>query len=305
MIKRSAYYISLITWSFIYIVGTLIAPLAPNRFNITPAKTHLIQVSFALPIILIWAAAVYGAERFKSYALSIKDDRDGRALNKVASGLVILIMAVMSGGLSSIFRPWALRDGWLEPFTIAFNYLQVVLPLIAFYIMYRGSEELKKVLPGRSRMARWLPVLLMMVPVAVLYIGIVFNYAHRNATPDPAKYSSFYLPDYLILFTLVIPYLAGWALGLKAAMNIAAYKRQVKGVIYKSALHRLVAGTVVIICFAVILQLLVSLSTYFSHAGLGAILLVVYLIVLAYSIGFLVLASGAKKLDAIERVKVS
>jgi MFS family permease len=305
MLRRRTYYVALLIWSFIYIAGTLLAPLAPNRFNITPAKTHLLQVSFALPIVLIWAAAVYGAERFKSYALSIKNDKDGRALNKIASGLVLLVVSVMFSGLSGILRPWALRDGWLQQFTIAFGYLQVLLPLAAFYIMYRGSQKLKKALPTKATMSSWLYVLLIMVPVAVLYLAVVFNYAYRNSTPDASKYSSFYLPDYLILLTLIAPYLAGWALGLKAALNIAAYRKRVNGVIYRAALSRLVVGVMTIITFAVLLQLLISLSAYLSHAGLGAILLVVYLIVLTYSIGFLILASGAQKLNAIEKVKVN
>ena len=304
MIKRSTYYISLSIWSAIYILGTLVAPLTQTRFNITPAKTHLLQVSFALPIVLIWAAAVYGAERFKTYALSIKHDRDGEALNRVANGLMVLILSVMSGGLSSILRPWALRDGWLKLFTIAFNYLQVLLPLIAFYIMYSGSKQLLETLPKKAKRSTWWPVIMIMIPIAAVYTVVVFNYAYRNHTPDAKTYSSFYIPDYLIALTLMLPYLVGWTLGLKAALNIANYKSQVKGILYRSAMHRFVVGILIIISFAVLLQMLVALSTYLSHAGLGVILLFIYLIVLTYSVGFLVLASGSKKLSALERVKV-
>jgi NADH:ubiquinone oxidoreductase subunit 3 (subunit A) len=64
-----------------------------------------------------------------------------------------------------------------------------------------------------------------------------------------------------------------------------------------------VIGILLVIVFAVIIQLLVALSTYFAKAGLAAILLIIYLIILFYALGFLVLASGTKKLNAIEKVK--
>jgi hypothetical protein len=138
--------------------------------------------------------------------------------------------------------------------------------------------------------------------IGIVYLRVLLGYPYNNSTPDPAKYSSFYLPDWLIVSTLALPYLIGWGLGIKAAMNIVAYRRYVKGIIYKAALNRFVLGIFLVIGFAIILQLLVAFSTYFARASLSSILLVVYLIILLYSLGFLVIASGSKKLKAIERV---
>lgn len=305
MIKRRIYYIAFTIWSLIYIIGTLIAPLAPSRFNLTAAKTHLLQATIALPVILIWFAAIYGAERFNSYAHSIKESKDGKALNQVGTGLTWLAIAVMSGGLGSILRPWALRDGWIESFIISYNYLQVILYLTAFYFIYQGSVMLRAVVSKkRENISSWMPVIISILAIGILYISVILGYDYRNSTPSPHKYSSFYLPDSLIFLTLALPYLIGWALGIKSALNIAFYYKKVKGIIYRSALKRFVGGIFLVIAFAVILQMLIAFSTYFAQAGLASILLVIYLIIISYSLGFLVIAAGSKRLNAIEKVKL-
>jgi hypothetical protein len=304
MYRRRYYYTALTICSLIYISGTLIAPISSNRFNLTPAKTHLLQVCIALPIILIWLAALYGAERLKTYSEVIKNYPDGKAMGTLAAGLTILVASIVINGLVSILRPWALRDGWLPAFTIINNYLSIIIPLIGFWIMYRGSTQLLKTTKVvRKYTARWIPISIVLAAIAAVYLLVIMNYDYRNATPDPTKYSSFYLPDWLIVISLVIPYLVAWGLGIKAALNVAAYRQEVKGTIYKNALKWLVAGVLLVVAFAVSLQLLIAFSTYFSKAGLAAILAIVYLIIIFYAVGYLVIASGARKLNAIEKVK--
>jgi hypothetical protein len=139
--------------------------------------------------------------------------------------------------------------------------------------------------------------------VGVVYVIVIHGYNYRNNTPDPGKYSSFYLPDGMIFFSLALPYLIGWALGIKSALNIWSYMRDVKGTIYKAALRRLVVGLLLVLAFAVIIQLFVAFSTYFAKSGLAALLLIVYLLILFYSFGYLIIASGTKNLNKIEKVK--
>jgi hypothetical protein len=304
MFNRRNYYSLLALWGIIYIIGTLVAPLAPSRYNLSATSTHLIQVTIALPIVLIWAAAVFGAERFKSYAQKIRSYPDGTAMNKVAIGLIILISLLLFGGFSGILRPWALKDGWLPQFTILFNFISAVLPVIAYSIMYSGSKDLLKLTKSKkSYSAGWIPVIAIIAAITAVYLLVIFNYDYRNNTPNASKYSSFYLPDGLILFTLALPYLVGWALGLKAALNINAYRRDVKGQIYIKALNRVVIGILLVIASAIVIQMLSAFSTFFAKAGLGSILAVVYLIIILYASGFVIIASGAKRLNAIEKVK--
>jgi hypothetical protein len=150
MLRRRNYYVPLLIASVIYIVATFLAPLGPNRFNLTPSKTHLLQITIILPVIMIWAIAVYGAERFKSYSHNIKKYKDGHAMDQIANGITILIASSIINALFGSLRGWAMADGWLSPFTIASNYLNVIIPLIAFWYMFKGSNELMRFVKKRN-----------------------------------------------------------------------------------------------------------------------------------------------------------
>jgi hypothetical protein len=307
MHRKRNYFLALFLWSIFYIVGTVAAPLSPNRFNITPSKTHFLQITIALPVVVIWFIALSGAARFKEYANSINKYKDGKAMDEFANGLLLLVFSVISSGLSAILRPWAIKDGWLQGFTIVFNLVQVILALVAFFVMFRGSEKLLRVISKKRRnvLRDWLPVILAMILISAIYISVLFNYQYRNSTPDPLKFSSYYMSDVVLLLTIVIPTIIGWALGLKAARNMIIYRREIKGNIYQGALFRTALGVAIVVCTAVIFQLLSGLAAYLSKAGLQAILLIVYALILLYSIGFVVIASGTKKLCAIENAGVN
>jgi hypothetical protein len=300
MNTRKKYYVLFIVASLIYIIATLVAPLTPNRFNLTTAGSHMLQIAIALPIVLIWAVAVYGAERFNSYSKSIRRHPDGRALDMIARGLTILVASYIGTSLFGRLRPWAFRDGWLPTYTIVANYLAVVFALVAFGYMYRGSVQLRRLIKAKDKGAKTAVVAVTLTAISVLYLIVLLNYDYRGSTPDATKYSSFYLPDWLILLTLALPYLIGWGLGIAAALNIGSYQRHVKGVIYQSALYRVIVGTLTVVVFSIVLQILIVFSTYFAKAGLADILLIVYLIILMYAAGFLIIASGTRKMTAIE-----
>jgi hypothetical protein len=304
MKRQKLYYGLFALAALIYIIATLLGPLGPNRFDLSPAKTRWLQATIALPVVLIWFSAVYGALKFKNYTSTIQKDADGRALDGVATGLSVLVASYIINGTFGTLRAWATHDGWLSTFTIISNYLAVALALVAFTLMYRGSNKLAVVTrrPSKTTVRR-LAVAVLLAVIAGLYVVVMLTYNYRSSTPDASRYSSFYLPDALILLTLVVPYLVSWACGMLTCFNISAYQRHVKGVIYRSALRRLAVGTMTAVLFSILLQMLIAFSTFFARQGLAIILLIVYLIIIMYGAGFLIIASGARRLSAIEKVK--
>jgi MFS family permease len=304
MTQRHKYYLALIIAVIVYIFGTLLGPLGPNRFNLTPAKTHLLQLSIALPAIFIWVAAVYGGERLKTYASGIRKYNDGKALNKFATGLLILAFSSLIGGIYGMLRAWAMKDGWLSPFTILANYLAVILPLIAFSYLYTGSRSLKLLTKKKVSNERYwvIAISLFLLAVALIYLQHLSNYKYVGSTPDPTRYSSFYMSRPMVVITIIIPYLVSWWLGLMAALNLAVYRWRVKGVVYRASLFRLVVGTAIVVMTSIFVELFIALSTYIAGAGLGAILGLVYALLLVYAAGFLLIASGARKMMALEKV---
>src|SRR6185503_20888469 len=118
MTIRAKYYGFYIIASLAYIIGTLLGPLSPNRFNLSAARTHELQVAIALPVIIIWGLAVYGVVHLRTYTQKIIKDADGRALDQVAVGLSVLVFSYLINGVFGVLRAWAFRDGWLPAYTI-------------------------------------------------------------------------------------------------------------------------------------------------------------------------------------------
>lgn len=301
-LRHIYYYIAYLIFSVIYITISLLAPIAPNRFNLSTARTHFLQLTILLPAVLIWLTAVYGVEKLHSYAKLIKGSRDGRAFAILSLGLTFLVGSIFINSLVGLVRPWALKDEWLAAYTIFSNYLSMLLPLFAYAIMYAGSSQLLQTIKTKAPKRNWVVIILLVLIIGAGYLISLHNYDYLTSTPDPTKYSSFYMSDIMIILTLGIPYMVGWALAIKAMFNLNQYRKSVKGAIYRRSLLRLEIGTLIVILFYVAVQMLVAFSTYFSHVGLGSILAFLYILIILYGAGFLIMASGARRLSKIERV---
>lgn len=288
-----------------YLLLTYFAPIRMGRFDLTVAQIRLIQASFAIPIIVIWIAAFYGAVRFKHYSHSIISSPDGKALNQVSNGLLLLASGLIVGSLFSALRSYiTITDAdSLRLFTITNNYLQIGLPLVAFLVMFGGSQKLLDLINlKRPKASSAALVLGGSVLVVALYALFFLNNQYRNSTPDPTTYASYYLPDLALMLTVWAPVVIYWGISLFVVLDLRAYVQLVKGTIYKEAMSRLVRGIMAVTLFSVSLQFLSTAASIFANIGLEALLGIIYLILIAYAIGYLYIASGAKKLTKIEEV---
>lgn len=296
------YYTLLGISSIVYVALTLLAPVKNNTFNIPPLQLHLIQLSFALPILIIWFLIVFGGVRFKNYALLIKSGHDGEGLNYVANALLILGFAGIVTSLISVGAQY-LDVQYSASYIISKNYLAVVIQIVTYAVLYLGSLKLLRSInskgeqPQRSLIAQYLVVLLISV-----YTAMMFSNQYRNSSPDPSRIVSFFLPDILLLLTIIVPYALVWVTATAALVNLRAYAHEVKGVVYRQAIQRLVLGLTLVVSFAIALGILSSLSSLFVGASLKFILVFVYVILILYAAGFMVIASGARRLNRIEEV---
>jgi len=108
MNTQKKYYGFFAVASLVYIVGTLAGPLSPTRFNLTASKTRFLELTIALPVVLVWAIAVYGAARFEAYTNKIRNHKDGRVLNQISLGLTVLVASLMANGVFDALRAWSI-----------------------------------------------------------------------------------------------------------------------------------------------------------------------------------------------------
>lgn len=278
-------------------------PTALARYQITALQSRMISLSFVIPIVGIWYAAFYGFSKFRDYAEHIKGSEDGKAFSVLANGLSILaiglpVSSIVSSTLNFMYR----SNPTLIPPGVIFNiYLALAIAVSAYTLLRLGSSYLVKsaklTVPSSQKMFAWI----ILIAVGAVYVYLTFQNPYRQ-TPVPGGRATFYMPDWIIVPTVVVPYLYVWYSGIMAALNINFYQKNVPGIIYKQALKQLAAGIGAVIALSISVQFLGAIGPALINWSLQAVLVLVYVLVLGIAAGYVLIASGAKKLTKIETV---
>lgn len=285
--------------SIIYLAISLSIPSDSDtltRYDITQTQARLLGLTITLPILAIFSVALYGFIRCKGYADSIRKTPEGPAFAKLATGLMILVFSLpISSSVSSILNYIAMeRPSLLNEAAIIRNYISLGFQFTAFVYIARGADLLVNTLnrPALPRPRFGLLGTITLTSVFTWLIAIRPSTAEGNAT--------YYLPDWLIITTLAIPYLYAWCRVLMALYHIHQYRKFVKGTIYKAALKNLTTGLGAIVVISIMIQLITTLSARLVQLSLQPVLMILYVLVALYAIGYLYVARGAKKLKLIE-----
>jgi hypothetical protein len=240
--------------------------------------------------------------RFRRYATLVKSSAEGTAFRHIAIGLgylwLYLVLVMVLGRIAPLF----IHTDWVYPAVFVKNHLPVLMFLLSSIYLYNGSVKLvrlegSRLSPSATNFA-WL---------AYLAFAAVFSYVFymRSDGTDVIinGLPAFSVAYSTLLFTLILPSLVAWALCLFACLNITVYARNVKGVIYKSALKRLSAGILASAAMTVLVELLILNVSSLQKLGLNSVLIVLYGFLLAYGAGSVFLAQGARKLALIEETQ--
>lgn len=288
-------------WAALYCL--LVAVLPTNlptiqQYHLSEGEYRIFALLTGLPTIIVWFVAFYGCAAFTDYALRVNNTQEGTAYLRIAQGLTLLswglpisnCLNTLLGGLSRV-NP-GLQAGAL----IISHYLYLLIALIAFTYMSDGSRSLRDIvnkLPSKN------VVRLMMLA------GIFASVAYCALTARQVRIehlNSYHLPLWLILLTIVIPYLYAWQMGFFAVFEISQYRRTVRGMLYKNGLGLLATGVTFATVASVGLQFLMSSSRYLRRIELNWRLLATYIIMVLFAVGFIMITVGASKLKKIEEV---
>jgi hypothetical protein len=296
---RLAYIIVVTSWS-LYAVLTLFAPSAANaHYHLSEPALIALKLTVIIPIHLIWLMAVRGAVAFKNYSIMIRGGRESGAVNLIADGLLwtlgYLVLTTVIGSIA----PYLVDKRYYDTFVVIRDHLAPLASVIAFVLIYRGSDRLRET----ADFTTWTRNTTWLVPAygvfAYLFV-LQFVATPADSGQLAARSSTSIVGHEILLFTLIVPLLAAWFIGLVAAINITKYAHVVKGVIYRQALRDLARGVLTVIAFSIVIQLISFGARYFASYKLSTVLGIVYLLILLYGLGFVFVRSGARKLALIE-----
>jgi hypothetical protein len=167
---------------------------------------------------------------------------------------------------------------------------------LAFSFIFAGGHKLGELLPSRVKQlphSIWLAVF-------ILASGLYTYFVVIQPINHPLDRRVYYLPGWLLVLTIAVPYIFFWYMGIRGAYNIFLYRRNIKGKIYRSSLNFLAAGISVVILASVITRIITSLSSRISSLKITALLVIIYSLLSVIAIGYILIAIGAKKLRNIE-----
>lgn len=285
----------------VYAALTLSTPLNPatlHHYHLTAMTMHWLNISFVVPLAIIWFIACYGYVRLRRYSQLVAEGggKDSKPVKQLASGVLILtIWLPLSSIIGALYQYIIATHPGLEgPGLVIHHYFDLLLPLIGFTLIGLAAHRLNSL--TRQKFPWWAVNVLTII---LLIINAIYSYLILHNS-SPVVYSIYYLPKSLVLFSLVIPYTYIWIIGLIAAGELYQYRMDIPGVLYRRSWGWLAAGIALLIVMSILLQYITTLSQQLLGWSLGGILGVVYIILLLMAGSYLVLASGAKKLQKIE-----
>jgi len=293
-----------LSFSALVVIDVLLTILLPpnaatvRTYHLSGLEYHILALLVLLPIIIVWFAAFYGYSSLDQYANTITRTADGKAFLKIAAGLrwlawsmpITAILNNVFGGIAHA-HPAALTGG-----LIVAHYVNLGISLVAFTIIGNGTSGLVQATNKHLSLRTIRLLLAGFIALAVAYCyGTIADLQHQHP-------NTYRLPMGLIMFTIVAPYLYAWLIGLLASYQIAFYCRQVRGVFYNRALTMFASGLAMAILSSVVLQYLVSSSGDLSQINFDGRLLLAYVFLVVFAIGFIMVALGSNKLKKIEEV---
>lgn len=310
-LKKSQLVIILfVLFSVLYVLQTLLVkpdPASLSRYHITATQARELSLTIIIPYIIIWAIAVAGFLRLDRYSRMIAGSRDGQAFARITTGVLWLSLGLPVTTVlgSFISHQAAASPGSAAALIRLNNYVDVLIVVIAMIAIYQGSRILLSFVRSKDIASANQPFLvanLLFITFSAFYVMLVLHDPARQLPADGVRIATYYQPDWLIVSTIVVPRLLSWYLGVRAALNIALYRRKVKGSLYKLSLRSLAAGVAGITVGFIVLRGLQTISVTLSHWGIGLLLLLIYGLLIVISIGYIFIARGAKSLQRLEEI---
>lgn len=273
-----------------------------DAYHLSSFEYRVISFSIALPSFLVWFAAFIGYAKLLEYASTIKNTPEGKHYYKLARGGAWLawslpLSRIFSTLLSGIYNQW---PGFHPAGIILGNYFSLIMPLVAFVLIASAARGLvndaKLSLSNTATQA----IIATFIVAGVSYCYFVFN--HLDKSSLGSSDNGYYLPVWVMLITIIIPYLYMWFIGILAACDIALVGLKAQGHLYKRALGYLVSGLVIVLVGFTVIQYISNIQPRSGHLLLDARLAVTLIFRVVQGIGFALIAVGAIKLKKIEEV---
>lgn len=291
--------------AFSYIALALLLPanhIAQRDYHLSSGAYHALLFVVVLPLIGIWLGAFYSYARLKQYSHAVAETPEGVEFEKIGNGFRWLawgsaVIAILTLLLNAIANE---HPGFHAFSIIVANYGSLIVPLVGYSMISSGSRGLNisQRITISSKGAKVLVVLFMLIGVAYCFI----TFQRLNLHAMTASDNPYYLPAWIMITSVIVPFLYTWFIGFLAAYEMYLYSKHVDGVLYQRAIRALSFGIIAVIASSIVVQYLRSAIPRTGHLSLNATLLIINIIYVFMAAGYIFISLGARQLRKIEEV---
>ena len=275
---------------------------ALHNYNLTSSAYHLLLFLVVLPFIAIWFGAFYSYGRLRQYSDAILNTPEGKYFSTLANGFKWLAVgAAVSAILTSVLNAIADSHPHFTPAAaIIGNYASLLVPLVGYSYISTATRGLN--IRAKITITSSATKLLIF---SFMLVGVVYCFATFRQLDLHALTSTnnpYYLPAWLMILTLIVPYLFSWFVGLLAAYELYLYSRHTSGVFYQRSLRLLSYGVIAVITSSIVVQYLRTATPRSGHLALNTVLLIINIAFIFMGTGYILVSLGARQLRKIEEV---
>jgi hypothetical protein len=258
----------------------------------------IINLSIAIPEIIIWVIAALSSVKFKSYTEKIKDSPDGKALSYIADSLLFLTLYVIirstTGNVIALFK----NTDSLNTIIYVENYLPLAIGLVSAALLLVGTIRLRSMVRYSFKKVNIAIIALLYLAVCIAFswhfYGSFYQLVAQNGIPR------FVGPRSLMMYTYVVPLMLKWGLLLAACVFLYIYSTSVTGLVYNRMFKNLYRGIVLVFIVTFLVQLIIDSNDDINKFNVP--LLIIYLMLVLAVVGFIEIYRGASHLRKIEEV---
>lgn len=285
----------------------LIFVLPPSQetqaaYHLSTFAYHIAAFAVALPSLAVWLAAFIGYAQLRKYARLIRKTPEGIYFDQLAEGCTWLAWSLPIGTIIPVILN-SLADkhpAFHAADIIISNYVMLIFPLIGFSVIASASRGLLATVKVKLTLVNARVILVGFLLIGVLYC--FFTFRRFDLTSLGSTNNPYFLPIWLMVLTVTVPYLYAWFMGILAVLEITLYSRHVRGVLYRQPMSLLVGGLLAVILSSVAMQYIGSIEPRVGHLVFDSKLALTLLFRIIGGGGFILLALGASQLKKIEEV---
>ncbi len=290
----------LLLWG-VYCGISLLTPQDPavaDKYHLSTLTLNLLIVSVSLPYLVCWLFGVFGWLYMRAFTQKQPRSNERGGFAKITYGLLALVASLIVPTLTRAVYMYISHNSTSAGWNIFSNYMGIFFPLLGFSLMFLGSTQIvSQITPRVSRIAKFTTVFFPVALFSVFYLFMIFTNPARQFPINPSVQPTYFLPDGMIIGTVILPVIVTWFLGLLLVLNLEHYSHYSK-TINRGGLANFYNGVIIIVAITMLTQVLASLGdSRFANLSLGTLLAIIYVFLGLLTFGYGLIAHGAKKLQ--------